>query len=377
MAKSQLAFCLGAFLATTPANAVDISIQETARLIRKAEKVPDTQGWAADMHDVLREHDLERSKENICAAIAVIDQESGFVANPAVPGLGKLSETALREKFGRIPIAGSIALRWMEKNPSTEDSYMLRIRTAKTERDLDVTYRRFVENMSSKVGISEVLNWGLLNSIVEERDDIDTAGSMQVSVKFALQTARERRWLPMTLAASYGVRDDLYSRHGGMYYGIKQLLDYETGYNQKIHRFADYNAGRYASRNAAFQKIVSELSNSPLALDGDLLLYEKEEVSPRVSATEKAIRKVAEARAIGLSKADIRKDLLQSRGIKFNETQTFLQIRNLYQQQVGKAAPYAILPDINLSSPKIRRHMTTAIFATSVNKRYQACLANR
>ncbi len=368
---------MGAFLAATPANAVDISIQETARLIRKAEKVPDTQGWAADMHDVLRQHDLERSKENVCAAIAIIDQESGFVANPAVPGLGKLSEAALREKFGRIPIAGSIALRWMENNPTAEDSYMLRIRTAKTERDLDVTYRRFVENMSTRIGMSGVLNWGLLNGIIEERNDIDTAGSMQVSVKFALKTSRQRRWLPMTLADSYGVRDDLYSRHGGMYYGIKQLLDYETGYAKKIHRFADYNAGRYASRNAGFQKIISELNKSQLALDGDLLLYDKDEASPRVSATEQAVQKIAEAHASKLSKSEIREDLLRSRGMDFNATRTYLQIRNLYQQQKGKVAPYAVLPVINLSSPKIRRHMTTADFATSVNKRYQACLTNR
>ncbi len=377
MAKSQIASCIALLLAATSASAEDISIAETARLIRKAEKVPDTQGWAADMHDVLRQHDLDRSKENICAGIAIIDQESGFVANPVVPGLGKLSETALRDKFGRIPLAGSIALRWMEKNPSAEDSYMLRIRNARTERDLDVTYRRFVENMSSSIGISEVLNWGLLNGIVEERNDIDTAGSMQVSVKFALKTSRERRWLPMTLTDTYGIRDDLYTRHGGMYYGIKQLLDYETGYKKKIYRFADYNAGRYASRNAAFQKIISELGNTQLALDGDLLLYDKGEVSPRVSATEKALQDIAANRAPKLSKADIRKDLLRSRFLDFNETRTFLQISNLHQQQTGKVAPYAILPDIDLSSPKIRRRMTTADFATSVNRRYQACLTNR
>ncbi len=377
MAKSQIAFCIALLFAATTASAEDITIAETARLIRKAEKVPDSQGWAADMHDVLRQHDLDRSKENICAGIAIIDQESGFVANPAVPGLGKLSETALREKFGRIPLAGSIALRWMENNPSNEDSYMLRIRNARTERDLDVTYRRFVENMSSRFGIAEALNWGLLNGIIEERNDIDTAGSMQVSVKFALQTSRERRWLPMTLADTYGVRDDLYTRHGGMYYGIKQLLDYETGYKNKIYRFADYNAGRYASRNAAFQKIISELGNSQLALDGDLLLYDKGEASPRVSATELAVQKIAETHASKLSKADIRKDLLRGHDIGFNGTQTYQQIRNLYQQQAGKVAPYAILPDINLSSPKIRRRMTTADFATSVNRRYQACLTNR
>ncbi len=77
-------------------------LRTTTKLIRAAEKsVIDPQGWAIDMHDVLQQHDFPQTKENICAAIAIIDQESGFVADPQVPGLGKLSETALREKFGK------------------------------------------------------------------------------------------------------------------------------------------------------------------------------------------------------------------------------------------------------------------------------------
>jgi Protein of unknown function (DUF1615) len=377
MAKSQLAFCLSMVLTATSASAVDISISETARLIRKAEKVPDSQGWAADMHDVLRQHDLEPSRENVCAAIAIIDQESGFVADPAVPGLGKLSETALREKFGRIPIAGSIALRWLEQTPSSGDSYMSRIRNAKTERDLDLAYRRFVDDMSSRASMGAIVNSGLLNKIIEDRNEIETAGSMQVSVKFAIKAANRKRWLPMTLADAYAVRDQLYTRAGGMYYGIKQLLDFETGYNRKIFRFADYNAGRYASRNAAFQNIVSELSKTSLARDGDLLLYDRDAASARVSATERALRDVSKKFGLKLGKAEIRNDLLKGNELEFAATPTFLRIRNLYREETGKEAPYALLPDIDLSSPKITRHMTTASFATSVNRRYQACLANR
>lgn len=377
MPKSQLAFCLSMLVIATSANAVDISIAETAHLIRKAEKVSDSNGWAADMHDVLRQHDLDRSRENICATIAIIDQESGFVADPAVPGLGKLSETALREKFGRIPIAGSIALSWLEQSPSAEDSYMSRIRNAKTERDLDLAYRRFVDDMSNRASMGSIVNSGLLNKIIEDRNEIETAGSMQVSVKFAIKTANKRRWLPMSLSDAYAVRDQLYTRSGGMYYGIKQLLDYETGYSRKIFRFADYNAGRYASRNAAFQKIISELGTTSLALDGDLLHYDKDEPASRVSATEKALRDVSNKFEMKLGKADIRKDLLRGLDLDFASTPTFLRIRNLHREQTGKNAPYAILPDIDLSSPKISRRMTTASFATSVNKRYQACLANR
>ncbi len=357
------------------AQAAEISIGETASLIRRAEKISDTQGWAADMHDVLRQHDLERSRENICAAIAIIDQESGFVADPAVPGLGKLSESALREKFSGIPIAGSMAVKWLESTPSREDSYMIRIRGAKTERDLDLAYRRFVEDMTNRVGVGDIVNLGLVNGFIENRNEIDTAGSMQVSVKFAIKTAKERRWLPMSLTDAYAVRDQLYTRSGGMYYGIKQLLDYETGYDRKIYRFADYNAGRYASRNAAFQKIINELSNAKLDLDGDLLLYDKDQPRAQTSATEKAVRDIAKRFKLDLSDKRIRKDLSRGQDFDFTGTTTYISVRSLYRSKTGKDAAFAVLPDINLSSPKIRRKMTTADFATFVNKRYQACLA--
>ena len=97
-----------------------ISASQTARLIRNAKStVLDPQGWAIDLHDVLQSNDLPQSKENICAAIAVIAQESGFVADPFVPGLGKLSEKALREKFGKVPIGGTVALQVARKQPNT------------------------------------------------------------------------------------------------------------------------------------------------------------------------------------------------------------------------------------------------------------------
>jgi hypothetical protein len=372
----RIACALLTLLVFTPlVTAADIGVEQTARLIRLSERgVDDTRGWARDLLDVLRAHDFDRSRENVCAAIAVIDQESSFRADPAVPNLGALSEQALREKFGRIPIAGSLAVGFLETTPTRDDSYMLRIRNARTERDLDLAYRSFIEDASNRASLSPLVQSGLLNSVVEQRNDIDTAGSMQVSVAFALATANKKRWLPMQLTDVYAVRDDLYSRRGGMYYGVLQLLGYNTGYAKKIYRFADYNAGRYASRNAGFQRAISELTGEELALDGDLLIYDKGKPALRVSASEAAIRQLARKHKLGLDDERIRKDLTEEKNANFIENRTYSRVRDLYFSSFGREAPYAVIPQIRLDSVKIKRVMTTAIFAEQVNRKYQACM---
>jgi len=356
-----------------------VTVDQTARLVRAAEKgVSDPKGWAFDLLDVLQLHGLPQSRENVCAAIAIIDQESSFNADPVVPGLGKLSETALREKLAKVPIGGTIALKWLANTPDPQTSFMTRIRNAKSERDLDLAYRALVDYGSRSASLDAVVRFGLFNTLIEDKNEIDTAGSMQVSVKFALDMARQRRWLPMTLDDVYGVRDQLYTRHGGMYYGVKQLLGYDTGYNQKIFRFADFNAGRFASRNAAFQHVVAKLSGQKLAVDGDLLSYSKDgNVRKIVTSSEKAIRLASQKHNLGLSDADIRKDLLQEKNADFVKTRVFTALRERYASMTKSAAAFARLPDIALNSPKLKRSFTTRRFAESVNARYQACMKQK
>ena len=356
-----------------------LSPRDVTRLITGAEKnVKDPQGWADDLLDVLKLHDLPASKENICAAIAIIDQESSFVANPAVAGLGKISERALRAKMDKVPVLGRLALRFLEVKPSPADNYLARIRAARTERDLDLIYRAMVADAAKQTGLGLVLNSGLLNRQIDGRNEIDTIGSMQVSVDFALEVAKRRHWLPMSLEDVYALRDELYTRHGGMYYGVLLLLGYETGYNRKLYRFADFNAGRYSSRNAAFQSQIAELSGSALAADGDLLLYDTSgKVGGGVSNTEKALRAVLKNSKFELSDEDIRKDLLREKENDFVQTLTYDALRATYEQVTKKEPVFAMVPKIALSSPKIRSKMTTRIFAESVDRRYQACMARK
>lgn len=364
-------------LGSCPATAAVITVGETTRLIRASEKnVADANGWAIDLHDVLEAHNLEASRETVCAVIAVIDQESSFRADPEVPGLGAIAEKALREKFSAVPVAGAMALRWLERTPSPDASFMARIRRARTERDLDLAYRALVDYAGKTSNLDVVMRLGLLNQLIEDRNQINTAGSMQVSVKFALEEARKAKWLPMTLDDAYAVRDQLYTRRGGMFYGVKQLLGYDTGYDRKIFRFADYNAGRYAARNAAFQQVVEKLSGKDLSLDGDLLSYNKDgKLLPKVTDSEQAVRIAVTRSKLQIDAKQIRADLAREKELGFTGTRTYIALRDQYARLTGKPAPFAILPQIALKSAKMTHGYSTGRFAESVNRKYQACMA--
>jgi hypothetical protein len=72
-----------------------------------------------------------------------------------------------------------------------------------------------------------------------------------------------------------------------------------ASYSVPLYRFADFNAGWYASRNAAFQNAVVKASGVKLALDGDLIRYDSEEPG----STELAVRRLAGQ--LGMSDSEI------------------------------------------------------------------------
>jgi hypothetical protein len=109
---------------------------------------------------------------------------------------------------------------------------------------------------------------------------------MQVGIPFAECEARSYPW-----PVRGSIRNEVFTRRGGLYFGALHLLGYTTPYTQKVHRFADSNAGWYASRNAAFQKAVALASGSTLALDGDLLDPSAPQDEP--GQTERALRRLA------------------------------------------------------------------------------------
>ena len=354
-----------------------LSHRQTRRLVSLAQpKLNDAAGWAEDILWALQFSGLSLNAENVCALVATIDQESNFKTNPPVEGLGRRAIAALKAKLEGTGLNSLVLRGLFAVDPSISKGLYDRLRAARTERDIDMAYRKLIEEILTIESIIQLdSNYGLgAAEFFESRNEITTIGSMQVSVVSALDF--ERRYLGRQLYFEdiYRVRDFLYTRRGGLLAGTRQLLGYRSGYTRKIHRFADYNAGRYSSRNAAFQWVVSQIDGSELALDGDLLIYRGQEVSSAVSKTERAIVRVSGTHSLGLSAEEIRKDLRLEKVFEFTKTATFNSMRALYKATFGLDPPFARVPRIKLESVKLDRPLTTAWFAKRVEGRYRRCL---
>lgn len=87
------------------------------------------------------------------------------------------------------------------------------------------------------------------------------------------------------------------------------------------------------------------------------------------------IRLLSSKSRLGFSNSEIRRDFLLEKRAEFSVSATYLEVRKLYLRETGKAALFAELPFIDLSSPRISHKMTTASYAASVDRRYQKCMA--
>jgi hypothetical protein len=351
-----------------------VSAEQVARLLPR--EVKDREDWARDILAALEVEEIAPSPPAVCSVIAVIEQESGFKPDPAVPGLAGLVRARLEAHADKLGPLGRKALASVLEGraPGEKRTFDERLRTVRTERDLDRLFRdilAYYEEEYPKTYAVADLASGLFGSgRLEDLNPITTAGSMQVSVRYALEKEGED-------ADPAAVREALYTRAGGVRYGTARLLAYEAAYPAPLFRFADYNAGPYASRNAALQAQVSRLTGLALVPDGDLQRYDKQgEPLDEDSQSLRALlafrqRYVPEE----LSERQVRRDVRQEKALDFESTDTYRAVKRVYARETGETPSYAQLPQVTLKSPKLKGERTTAWFARSVDARFQKCQA--
>lgn len=312
---------------------------------------PDRKGWATDITAAFSAQGIAPTTENICSVLAVAQQESNFNADAPVPGLGKIAWKEIDRRADAVHVPNFLVHTALLLKSPNGKSYSERLDNVKTEKQLSAIFDDFID----MVPMGQKL-FGNLNPV-------HTGGPMQVSIAFAEQNAKG---YPYPVDSS--IRNEVFSRRGGIYFGVKHLLGYPANYTQPQYRFADFNAGWYASRNAAFQSAVSKASGIPLALDGDLINYGTD----KPGSTELAVRTLS--KRLDISHSSIRKALEKGEQLEFEDTTLYKKVFALADKTTGKRQPREMLPGITLESPKITRTLTTAWFAKRVDGRRADCV---
>jgi hypothetical protein len=319
--------------------------------------VSDRAGWTTDMYGAFTVLTITPSRENVCAVVAVIEQESGFQVDPIVPGLGSIARKEIDSRAARAHVPQVIVNGVLLLKSSDGRTYGERIDAAHTEKDLSDAY----EDLIGAVPLGRTL--------FAERNPIRTRGPMQVNVTFAQQFSSATPY-PFPVQVSIG--DELFTRRGSIYFGTAHLLDYRAPYDRYLYRFADFNAGQYASRNAAFQNAAAIATGVSLVADGALLPHDSDLNNP--GATELALRTLAAQ--LQMSNGAIHEALTAGKTKALESAPLYQRIFALAERRAGNPLPRAMVPRIKILGPKIKRNLTTDWYAHRVEDRFKRCLGN-
>jgi hypothetical protein len=318
-------------------------------------ELPDQAGWEADIHAGFTALGVAPTKANSCAVAAVIAQESGFRVDPVIPGLPAIAWREIDERAAAAGVPTVLVHGVLQLNSPSGRSYSDRIGSARTEKELSDVFEDFIDSVP------------MGHTLFAEHNPIRTRGPMQVHIVFAEKFAKERTY-PYPVKRS--IADEVFTRRGGIYFGIAHLLDYNAPYDRYFYRFADFNAGQYASRNAAFQHAVSVATGTRLVADGSVL--PPESLFGGTGATEKAVRALGPR--LNLGDGAIHDALDTAKTESFEKTSLYLRVFDLADRKHKQPLPRAVVPQIELHGPKLTRKLTTEWYANRVNERFERCL---
>jgi hypothetical protein len=206
--------------------------------------IPARREWHGDIMTAFTHLKIPYAPQYFCAVLAVAEQESGFNPDPVVPNLSKIVWGQIEERRQKYFIPSLVVDAAMLKKSPNGQTYKERVNALRTKKQMNALF----EDMIRELPFGQ--------TIFEHKNPIRDGGPMQVSVAFA--ETQVRAWpYPYSYTS---LRDEVFNLRGSVYFGTAILLQYPISYPDMVYRFADYNAGRYASRNAAFQQAVQHLS---------------------------------------------------------------------------------------------------------------------
>jgi hypothetical protein len=320
--------------------------------------------------------------------LTTIQLESGVTADPALenPDLEALFVFHLEQLRRDNPIAGRLL------NYSGLDDAMRAKLRADTRRGHVRTEAELVHYVESdlQAWLQDYLQGHYLVPAPVARyaaeqglpNPVHTIGPMQVNLRKAYENARARGepveseaqmrgWLlARRTALARGVKEGVYQlwciyRFYRRYLPADEAVRFTT---------ADYNAGEFSSRNAAFQRQVGVLIERRLVLDGDLLAYQAGQPAERVSNTEAAAITVLSEYAA----PNIRRDLLLEKSEAFSHTRTARMVCARYRRKTGEDCAVATLPvgaANEVARVKLGRDYTPANYSRAYVKRWEENLA--
>jgi uncharacterized DUF497 family protein len=135
--------------------------------------LPDRTGWAADIYAAFSTQGITPSTENLCAVLAITEQESSFRADPAVPGLAEIAWREIDHRAERAGVPKFAVRAALQLSSPDGRTYSERIDAVKTERELSEIYEDFIAGVP------------MGTTLFAKHNPIRTGGPMQVGVSFA------------------------------------------------------------------------------------------------------------------------------------------------------------------------------------------------
>jgi hypothetical protein len=139
-------------------------------------------GWAIDIFAAFEALSIKPTPQNICGVVAVTEQESTFQVNPPVPGLPEIARNEIDARAASYNIPRMVVTAALGMRSSNGATYTERIKNVKTEQELSEIFEDFI----GMVPLGERL-FGSFNPV-------RTGGPMQVSIAFAEEHARQKRY---------------------------------------------------------------------------------------------------------------------------------------------------------------------------------------